>query len=232
MAYLNGHRVIVGKLVEVDGYEEGRKDEYDDFWDTHQKKGERTNYDGAFGGWLPENLRPKYSMYVDNARYMFRMCRGSDIDLVRQLEECGIILNFSNCKNFVCAFNMTSFTRVGEINISKATETDFIFGYATSLITIDNLIFDENGILKGSGTEFHSCTELQNIKITGVIGQNGWNFRYCEKLTRESLLSILNALADVVYLGYNRTLTLGATNLAKLTDTEKAIATEKGWTLA
>jgi hypothetical protein len=32
--------------------------------------------------------------------------------------------------------------------------------------------------------------------------------------------------------GETKTLTLGATNLAKLTNEEKAIATQKGWTLA
>lgn len=49
---------------------------------------------------------------------------------------------------------------------------------------------------------------------------------YCA--TRETLLTILNALPTVT----NQTLTMGDYNLAKLTDEEKAIATEKGWTLA
>ena len=40
-------------------------------------------------------------------------------------------------------------------------------------------------------------------------------------------MSIINALKS----GVTQTLTLGTDNLAKLTDTEKAIATEKGWTL-
>ncbi len=213
-------------------FEAGKQTEYDMFWDAHQKNGQRTDYDGAFGGWLPVNFRPKYSMYVDNARYMFRMCRGTKFDLVERLKQMDVILDFSNCSNFRCTFNMSSFTRVGEINISKAAETDYIFGYATSLITIDNLIFDENGILKGRNNEFHYCTELQNIKITGVIGQNGWNFNYCEKLTHDSLMSIINALKDYSGTTTTKTLTLGATNLAKLTSAEKAIATEKGWTLA
>jgi hypothetical protein len=47
-------------------------------------------------------------------------------------------------------------------------------------------------------------------------------------------MSIINTLND--YSTYTGTtvfkVTLGSTNLAKLTDAEKAIATEKGWTLA
>lgn len=49
-------------------------------------------------------------------------------------------------------------------------------------------------------------------------------------LTKESLLNVINEAADVT--ANPKTLTFGATNLAKLTDEEKAIATNKGWTLA
>ena len=48
-------------------------------------------------------------------------------------------------------------------------------------------------------------------------------------LTHDSLMSIINNLATVTT---TQTLTLGSTNLAKLTDAEKAIATNKGWILA
>jgi hypothetical protein len=55
-----------------------------------------------------------------------------------------------------------------------------------------------------------------------------------QKLSIDSLLSIINGLKDYREdtSGKTYTLTLGATNLAKLTDEQKAIATEKGWTLA
>ena len=48
-------------------------------------------------------------------------------------------------------------------------------------------------------------------------------------LTHDSLMSIINNLATVTK---TQTLTLGSTNLAKLSSEEKAIATNKGWTLA
>lgn len=50
----------------------------------------------------------------------------------------------------------------------------------------------------------------------------------CPKLTVDSLLSLLNALADGVT---DKTCKIGTTNLAKLTEEQKAIATDKGWTL-
>ena len=51
----------------------------------------------------------------------------------------------------------------------------------------------------------------------------------CNKLTHDSIMVIINGLQTVTT---TQTLTLGSTNLAKLTDEEKKIATDKGWTLA
>ena len=52
-----------------------------------------------------------------------------------------------------------------------------------------------------------------------------------KNLTHQSLLNALNGLYDLTG-GTSQTLTLGSTNLAKLTDEEKAIATNKNWVLA
>ena len=51
------------------------------------------------------------------------------------------------------------------------------------------------------------------------------------KITVESMVAMFNSLKDLT--GETaKTLTLGATNLAKLTDEQKQIATNKNWTLA
>lgn len=49
------------------------------------------------------------------------------------------------------------------------------------------------------------------------------------KFEESDLVTILNNLATVTS---TQTLKIGSKNLAKLTDDEKAIATNKGWTLA
>ena len=49
------------------------------------------------------------------------------------------------------------------------------------------------------------------------------------KLTHDSIMVVINGLQTVTS---SKKLTLGSTNLAKLTDEEKKIATDKGWTLA
>lgn len=55
----------------------------------------------------------------------------------------------------------------------------------------------------------------------------------CEKLTHDSLMSIINALFDWVADGQapDIEISLGSTNLEKLTDDEKNIITSKGWIL-
>jgi hypothetical protein len=67
-------------------------------------------------------------------------------------------------------------------------------------------------------TDFESCVWYKSI-----------SFSSSSKLTHDSLMSIINNLATVTS---KQTLTIGATNKAKLTDDEIAVATEKGWTVA
>lgn len=80
------------------------------------------------------------------------------------------------------------------------------------------------------GYMFQNCTELQNF---GGLKNVKYSFSLSasNKLTHESLLNVLNGLFDLTG-SDQQTLTLGSTNLAKLTDDEKAIATNKNWILA
>ena len=78
---------------------------------------------------------------------------------------------------------------------------------------------------------FKGCSNLENITMSGTIGQN-ISFADCSKLTHDSLMSIINALKDYSGTTTTCTLTLHANAKARLNDTEKAVATQKGWTLA
>ena len=69
--------------------------------------------------------------------------------------------------------------------------------------------------------------------LTDITGNPNFkvslNLSYCENLTYDSLMVVINGLQTITE---TQTLTLGSTNLAKLTEEEKQIATDKGWTLA
>ena len=73
---------------------------------------------------------------------------------------------------------------------------------------------------------FSSCSSLTEIHMTGM--KVSFDISASTKFTESALVEILNNLASVTS---TQTLTMGSTNLAKLTDDEKAIATGKGWTL-
>ena len=51
------------------------------------------------------------------------------------------------------------------------------------------------------------------------------------QLSKESLLSFLNCLADITSSGKSYTIPLGSANLAKLSSDEIKIATDKGWSV-
>lgn len=74
------------------------------------------------------------------------------------------------------------------------------------------------------------CTALANVTLGDGFGASGLDFRWCP-LTVESMVKMLGALAGNTSAA-TKTLTLGATNLEKLTDEQIAIATNKNWTLA
>ena len=81
---------------------------------------------------------------------------------------------------------------------------------------------------------FDSCSALTNLTVTGTITVNATNalkLSDSSKLTVESLLNVLNALKDNTG-GTTYNIQLGSTNLKKLTDEQKAIATNKNYTLS
>lgn len=83
---------------------------------------------------------------------------------------------------------------------------------------------------------FESCKALVNLEIVGTIAAKGTynttlNLEDSVLLTHESLMRVVNALEVITKDNYLAKLVLGETNLAKLTDEEKAIVTDKGWTL-
>ena len=79
---------------------------------------------------------------------------------------------------------------------------------------------------------FNSCSALVDLNIVGTINAIGLNVSYSKLLSHDSLMSIINALADKTGVSDTWKVTLGATTLAKLTAEEIAIAEGKGWTLA
>ena len=182
---------------------------------------------------------------VTNMRETFSGCtqlgiyNGSGIPLFDTSNVTDMESMFEHC---------SSLTTIHQFDTSKVTNMYFMFKDCNQLTTIPQLDTSNVTIMAGM---FSGCTELTTVpalnadKVTNMMGmfENCTNLKsilmtnigtdltiaYSTKFERADLVTILNNLKAVTS---SKKLTMGATNLAKLTEEDKAIATNKGWTLA
>ena len=121
-------------------------------------------------------------------------------------------------------FSCTSLTTIPQLDTSKVISMDYMFSVCGKLTTIPQL--DVSKVISMTQT-FNSCTSLKSILMTGM--KVSFDISASTQFETADLVTILNNLATVTT---SQTLTMGATNLAKLSDEQKKIATDKGWTLA
>lgn len=141
-------------------------------------------------------------------------------------------LTLLNESQLASAFNSCGvLEKVGVLNTPLVISFASCFSGCRKLHTIEGVDFSSARAVKYA---FANCPELVNLTFNGVIKVTDLDLSSCTKLTHDSLMSAINALLDHKTAGTSGTfkLILGTTNLAKLTDAEKAIATQRGWTLA
>lgn len=109
----------------------------------------------------------------------------------------------------------------------------------TSLPELDaSSMIDISGIFSNCSnlTDFGGLKDLGKAYLTTASANSSiytLNLSYSNNLTHDSLMNVINNLYDIKTAGCNtQKLTLGTTNLAKLTEEEIAIATNKGWTVS
>ena len=102
MAFINGNQVLFSAKMTM-GYEEGRKAEYDIFWDAFQKSGESTDYTYAFSGtnWDDVCYNPKYPIKATTCTNMFRNSVISDVKVTIDVSSGTGTHVLNNCKNLV-----------------------------------------------------------------------------------------------------------------------------------
>lgn len=165
---------------------------------------------------------------TDSALSMFSYSTITNLKQI--LENNGVTLDISNVKTVNTMFFYSSITHLPKIDLSSATSTTSIFGYMRQLIYIEEVVFSETTNM--TDLMFHWCDKLEHLRIGGGIYKNGLNLQW-SPLSHDSLMSIINALVDKSgdTSGTTWEVTLGETNLAKLTTEEIGIADAKGWLL-
>ena len=125
---------------------------------------------------------------------------------------------FYGCTSLVTAPSFDTSMAYGDVS--------GMFWECYSLETIPE--YDFSNITGSTSGIFSGCRALTNVG--GFIGLKVSTYFGDSPLTHDSLMNIITKAADV---NKNpQTLTFHLGNLAKLTDEEKAVATNKGWTLA
>ena len=143
------------------------------------------------------------------------------------------VIDTSNGTNFSSMYAQCYIMETApEIDTSNGTNFSSMFIYCRELVTIPkiNISKTTNTTVSMFNTE---TKKLENIIFEGTIPKS-LDMRYCTLLTHDSLMSAINALYDYSAdtSGTTYTLTIGKTNIAKLTTEELNIAESKGWVIA
>ena len=139
-------------------------------------------------------------------------------------------LDLSSGTNFNSAWsNCSSLTEFPQLDLSSGTNFNFAWSNCYKLASLPVLDLS-------AGTNFYLtwnyCNSLTTLGGFGAIKES-IDLQHSTKLTVESIMNVITQAADLNSLGITgKTMTFGGTNLNKLTDEQKAVATNKGWTLA
>lgn len=158
---------------------------------------------------LPEN------MMTATYNYVFQECKNLKNVTITNIKGIGtnFFYNCTNLTSITLSEGITTISNNAFRNCSSLTEL-----YLPSTITSF-----------GGNTVFTGCTNLSNLSV-GVDWNCVADFSVLD-LSIESIVGIFNNLKDLTS-ETTKTLTFGANNLLKTTLEQRAIATNKNWTLA
>lgn len=224
----------------IRGNQDGKKAQYDAYWDIKQNYGNRKDWRYAFlsseGCETDETLRPKYDIECEQGESMFyglsritKLKKGFDGE-----EDLQIHTSKMTVANWMF-FNMKMLLELPVLDFSRVVKSAGAFYGCNSLrklhlIVSENTVFDD--VRVGAPSTFCGCSSLTDLTIEGIIG-NDVNFSDCTELSGETVYKqIVTNLKDYSGTGITHTLILGSTLIAKVTDYRNdAIqeAVRKGW---
>lgn len=190
---------------------------------------------------VPKELKSKKG----SVQFFYNCSRLLFIDIPDDVMSDGKAVNgmFTNCSSLLFCKNVRIYNRIHTYFLQNCSNLKEVYGecieggkYASmfdgcsSLTNIHDIVFDFTNCKSNSDVNnmFNKCSSLEDVRFKESTLTVNLNVSACISLSHDSILSLINACAEV---SSTQTLTLGSTNLAKLSEEEKAIATNKGWTL-
>ncbi|MEE0897232.1 MAG: hypothetical protein U0L88_06340 [Acutalibacteraceae bacterium] len=229
-------------------YQNGEEAMLDSMWEALQGGGTRTNYNSSFFDnttFTKKTFKPKYDIRPTGTNcYLWtqkavpdkeKLRTEGQVNMIELEKERGIVFDFSNVTSFDAAFAGGLFSHLSTIDLKSATSLNLAFSgvylsgpYQDLLLRrIERLICYETNDLSQNCFSYQYF--LEHIGFEGVIGKS-INVRYCP-LSVESMNKLFACLKDYSTIGGTYTVTLKADRQNMLTEEEKAVATNKGWTL-
>lgn len=142
-----------------------------------------------------------------------------------------IYLNGEKLINVVINTNIKKYTFIKVNSIESLTIENGVKSIGRySLASMSNLktIYLPNTLTSVDNTAFNACYNIEVVTLEDGFNTN-LNISFSTLYSVDTMVAMFNALSTTTS---TKTLTLGSTNLKKLTTEQKAIATNKGWTLA
>lgn len=179
-----------------------------------------TNMDSMF--YNCSSLRKIPNLDTSKVTNMFGMFSGcSNLKQIPNLET-----NNVNIMNYMF-YNCNNLKQLPNLDTTNVSTMDYMFYCCYGLRYVKKM--NMSNVVSMSYI-FGESRSLIDIQFNGEINAN-LSIENSSKLSHNTLVNLIDNLKDLT--GQTvQTLTLGATNLAKLTDEEKAMATNKNWTLS
>lgn len=161
---------------------------------------------------------------IENMQYMFvNMSQLTKID--------NLNTSIATSLKDLC-YGCSALTEITITDTPNVTDFSYAFHGCRNLVKINGTLDVRNAenwsYMFGTNSSSYT-SKLQEVRIKNIY--TNFSFSFSTVLSHDSLVYAINNLVENT--GEETiTLTLGTTNLSKLTEEEKAVATEKGWTLA
>ena len=153
------------------------------------------------------------------ARYLFEGYKGTSVEELISYNDTSNVTRMDSMFN-----NCVNLTSIPRLDTSKVTNMSSMFSYSNHLTSIPELDVSK---VESFDYMFYNCTSLTSIGIYGFTRSIDITDT---ALQHDALVAFLNQAGTPSI--SNQKITMGRTKLSRLSDEEKAIATNKGWQLA
>ena len=173
-----------------------------------------------YGGLLDDVIDQYFLEFTKNKTNMDRIC--SEMPFVKTP-----LINSSKAKTCQSGFRaMPNCVEIRKLDTSLMTDVRYLCYASPKLKTIAEPLNFSN--VTTANNPFGICSNLEYIRFVENSIHVSLDFRSCEKLTVESLMSIINGLTNLTG-GTSKTLYIGASNISKLSTEQLQIAYDKNW---